>query len=109
MKSNPTNATPFERYQRFGNRILNFVTFLLFNIQCYDTQSGFRAMNRNSAEMIKITVNRYGVSSEIIGEIARNKLSLLEVPVRTIYNDKDQGTTVVDGIRILIDLILKKF
>ena len=95
--------------KKIGNYLLNKLTQLLYSINCTDTQSGFRALNRKAASLINIKLDRYGVASEIIGEIKKHNLRVLERPIDTIYLDKRKGTTALDGLKIFFDLLLRRF
>ncbi len=91
---------------RIGNFGLNIISWLLFGIYCTDTQSGLRAFNRAAAKKINITKRKMAVSSEIIAEIKRKKLRMVEVPINVRYPHQRQG--IVSGIRIIYRLILKR-
>lgn len=94
--------------KRIGNKSLNLITKILYGLRCTDTQSGYKAFSRHAASAIDIKVDRYGVCSEIIGEIKKRKLRVMEVPIDAINIEK-KGTTVMDGIEIAIDLVLRRF
>ncbi len=95
--------------RRFGIKILNLITYALFNIHTTDSQSGLRALSRKAASKIRITANRMEVSSEFFREIKKNKLRLKEVPIKTIYTDYSirKGQSTLNGFRIIMRLILR--
>lgn len=93
--------------KKIGNVLLNKITYLLYKINMTDTQSGFKAFNRDAANLIDITIDRYGFCSEVIGEIKKKKLRCVEIPIPTIYINKNKGTTMYDGFKIISDLILR--
>jgi glycosyltransferase involved in cell wall biosynthesis len=97
--------------RRIANRLANVITSVLFGIRTTDSQSGLRAFSRSAARRIRITANRYEALSEIIAEIHRHRLRLMEVPIRVIYTDyslsKGQGFGV--GLKTLFRLLLSKF
>ena len=41
----------------------------------------------------------------MIAAIGAKNLSYVTVPIKTIYNDKYKGTTVIDGIIIVLNLL----
>lgn len=104
FKENMAGA-PF--IKKIGNILLNKITFLFYGINIMDTQSGFKALTREAASLINISIDRYGFCSEIIGEIRKNNLRFVEISVPAIYLDKIKGTTTYDGIKILFDLVLR--
>ncbi len=99
---------PFVR--RVANRIGNAVTALLFGARVSDSQSGLRAFSRAAAEHIQIRTDRMEVSSEIIAEIFRHKLRLVEVPIQTVYStySLSKGQGFVMGLKTLGRLIVRR-
>jgi UDP-N-acetylglucosamine---dolichyl-phosphate N-acetylglucosaminyltransferase len=97
-------------YRKVAQLIGNITTFLLFGAWVTDSQSGFRGFSKKALEKIEIKTNRMEISSELIAEAHRNKLKLVEVPIKAIYTDyslsKGQGFFV--GIKTLIKLILRR-
>lgn len=97
-------------YRVVANMFGNLATLLLFGAWASDSQSGFRAFSAYALTQIQIVTNRMEVSSELIAEIKRHKLSLAEVPVKAIYTDyslsKGQSFTV--GLKTLVKLIIRR-
>lgn len=93
-------------FKKIGNGLLNLMVLTLYGVKCTDTQSGFRAFNKKAINSIKLTIDRYGFISELFPEVKLNKLQLKEVPIKTIYVDK-QGTTFIDGLKIALDLLTR--
>ena len=94
--------------RQVANRIANLVTWILFDIWTTDSQSGLRAFSRFAAERLRITSNNYDVSSEICGEIKRNQLRFVEIPIRPIYTDYSlsKGQGLLPGIKTFLRLLL---
>ena len=46
----------------------------------------------------------YEVETEIAVRIAKSKLSYVEVPISTMYHDKDYGFNLLDAGKILLKL-----
>ena len=97
-------------YRKVAQLIGNIATFVLFGAWVTDSQSGFRGFTRIALEKIEVKTNRMEISSELIAETHRNKLTLKEVPIKAIYTDyslsKGQGFFV--GIKTLIKLIVRR-
>jgi UDP-N-acetylglucosamine---dolichyl-phosphate N-acetylglucosaminyltransferase len=93
---------------RFGNWFINKVSEILFGIYISDTQSGFRAFKANIYEKIKWKSKGYSVESEIIANSGKHKLKFKEIIIDTIYNDKYKGTSVLDGINIVVKMFMIK-
>ena len=99
---------PFVR--RVANRIGNVVTAALFGAHVSDSQSGLRAFSRAAAEQIQIRTDRMEVSSEIVAEIFRHKLRLVEVPIKSVYTtySLSKGQSFVMGLKTLGRLIVRR-
>ena len=97
-------------YRVLQNFIGNIVTYALFGVWTTDSQSGLRAFSREAAQKIRIKTNRMEVSSEIIGEIRRNKLRFKEVPIKPIYTEYSlsKGQSLLVGIKTFLKLVLRR-
>jgi len=98
-------------HKKFGNYVMNIITSIFYGINVKDSQSGLRALSMNAAELMELHSRDYGISSEIIGEIKRKHLKLVEVPIETIYTDYSlsKGTDTKVGLKILAKLIRNIF
>ncbi|MFC1687622.1 glycosyltransferase family 2 protein [Patescibacteria group bacterium] len=91
---------------RFGNKFLSLVTSLLFKSYVTDTQSGYRAFRASVYPKIKWDSTGYAVETEMIINAAKHHLRTKEIDIQTVYHDSYKGTTILDGIRIFINMIL---
>jgi glycosyltransferase involved in cell wall biosynthesis len=93
--------------KKFGNMVMNIITGIFYGKFVEDSQSGLRAFNQSAGNLFTINARDYGVSSEIVGEVKRNDLQLMEVPITTIYTSYSQskGTNTWVGLKILAKLI----
>jgi len=97
----------------FDRQIMTFfsrwLTLFLFGVYCRDTQSGFRALNKETLQKIKIRTQRMEVSSEFFKEIKDKELRLKEVPIRVIYTpySRVKGQSNLNAFKVLIKLILR--
>ncbi len=90
---------------KFGNWSINMINSLLFGIKLRDTQSGYRAMTAKAYRKIRWKSTSYSVESEMVALAGKKNLKYKEIPIKTIYSDKYKGTTVIDGIRIVLNMI----
>ncbi|NOQ55541.1 MAG: glycosyltransferase [Nanohaloarchaea archaeon] len=103
--SRPQDKTmPFVK--KLGNEIIYQMSKFMFKIDVKDTQTGFRCFRANIYDKIIWKSSRYAVASEIVKNVGINKLKYKEVEVKTIYLDNYKGTTIIDGTKIIIDMIL---
>jgi glycosyltransferase involved in cell wall biosynthesis len=90
---------------RIGNKAIDFATKTFYGISIDDTQSGYRAFTAEAYKKIRWNARNYSVESEMIARAGRNKIKYSTIRISTIYGDKYKGTTVIDGIKIALNLI----
>lgn len=90
---------------RFGNWFISNVVRLLCKIELNDTQCGFRAFSREAYKKIRWEASDYSMESEMISRAGKQKLKYVQIPIETIYSDKYKGTTITDGIKIVLNMI----
>lgn len=93
---------PFIKF--LGNKILTNIINLLSGTHLSDTQSGFKAFTSAAYKKIAWQSQDYRIETEIIFNCGKHKLKYSQVPIQTIYKNIYKGTTVLDGIKILINL-----
>ena len=91
---------------RFGNRTISKIVTILFNMKLRDTQNGYRAFTANAYKKIRWKSGDYSMESEMIAKAGKHHLKYSEVPIETIYHDKYKGTTIIDGIKIVLNMIM---
>ena len=93
---------------RFGNGLINAFARLLFGVKIKDTQSGFRAMKKEAYQKIKWESKDYSMEMEMIARVGKYRITYKEIPIETIYHDKYKGTTIFDGMKIVVNMIAWK-
>jgi len=88
---------------RFGNWCIFKMTQVLFGMSITDTQCGYRALTKKAYEKVKWESSGYSVESEMIAKA--KGLKYATVSITTIYADKYKGTTIIDGIKIGLNMI----
>ena len=99
-------AMPF--ILKFGNQFINKTIKFLYGLEIKDSQCGYRAFTIKAYKKLRWKANDYSIESEMIAKIGKCKLSYKELPIETVYADKYKGTTVLDGIKIVFNLLLWK-
>mgnify|MGYP005838363771 CR=1 FL=1 len=94
---------------KFGNWFISNSTKIIQGINIKDTQSGFRCFTAEAYKKIRWQSTDYSMESEMISNVAKNKLKYSEIEIQTIYHDKFKGTTIFDGIKIFINILKFKF
>ncbi|HLC85654.1 MAG TPA: glycosyltransferase family 2 protein [Candidatus Nanoarchaeia archaeon] len=92
--------------KRFGNAVINKVTELLYRIKIDDTQTGFRAFTSNAYSKIRWRSSDYSMESEMIANAGKHHLKYAEIGIETITHDRYRGTTILDGIKIVANMVL---
>ena len=90
---------------RFGNWFISNVVKFLYKISINDTQCGFRAFSREAYKKIRWNSSNYSMESEMISRAGKQNLKYVQIPIETIYSDKYKGTTIIDGIKIVFNMI----
>jgi len=90
---------------RFGNWWINKSSQIINGIKIKDTQSGFRCMTSEAYKKIRWRSRNYSMESEMIANTAKHKLKFAEIPIETIYLDDFKGTTIIDGVKIFINML----
>jgi glycosyltransferase involved in cell wall biosynthesis len=88
-----------------GNWIINRITYLLYGIDIMDTQCGFRALSSAAYKQLRWKSSDYSMESEMISLIGKKRLKYSQVTVSTIYSDRYKGTTILDGIKIVMNMV----
>ena len=92
--------------RRMGNSFANYWTWLFFGIKVSDSQSGYRGMTRATAQKLPLQARGYEFCSETLGEAARLKFRLAEVPVTVIYTEysMSKGQSLITSIKTLVKI-----
>jgi glycosyltransferase involved in cell wall biosynthesis len=93
---------------RLGNIVLTKALQVLYRVRVDDTQSGYRAVRLTAFEKINWLSPRYAVETEMIVNTGKHHVPFTQVPITTIYHDKYKGTTIIDGIRIMLNMLAWK-
>lgn len=90
---------------RLGNWGLTRLFTLMFGATFGDTQCGLRAFTGDAYRKVDWLATDYAVETEMLVRAARARLRTVEVDIETIYHDAYKGTTMLDGVRILAQMI----
>ena len=60
-------------------------------------------------DKIKWDSSHYEVETEVLANAIMNKVKCVEAPISTIYQDHYKGTTIVDGIKIVLMMLKWRF
>lgn len=93
-------------YRKVGIKIITHVTNSSIKNKITDSQSGFRAYNKNVLKQIKPLDLGMGISTEILIKASSLGLSISEVPIEiTYFGDTSTHNPVSHGASVLITTI----
>jgi glycosyltransferase involved in cell wall biosynthesis len=98
-------------FRRLTLKLAILFTWVVSGIKLTDAHNGFRAITREALKLMQLNQDRMAYSSEVVDELVRLQIPLLEVPVTVRYT-----TTSIEGskqgkfpaLRIVKDLLLGK-
>jgi len=90
---------------KFGNWLISGIVNSLYKVKLNDTQCGFRAFTKETYKKIRWNASDYSMESEIIARVGKQRLKYVQIPIQTIYSDKYKGTTVIDGMKIVLSMV----
>ena len=93
---------------KLGNWFINKTINFLYGIKIKDSQCGYRAFTLKVYGKLRWKASDYSLESEMIAKIGKYKLSYREIPIEPIYSDKYKGTTIIDGVKIVFNLLFWK-
>ena len=93
---------------KFGNKFINQTLGLLHGIKVPDSQCGYRGFTINAYHQIKWDAADYYVETEMLIKAGKKNLKYTTIPIETIYSDKYKGTTVLDGVKIVMKMAVSK-
>jgi glycosyltransferase involved in cell wall biosynthesis len=95
------------KYRVFGMKVLDRFTRFAGAESNTDSQSGFRAYGERAINSIRISGTGMSVGSEILIQIAENKLKIADVPIDVRYDIEETSSQnpFVHGISVIYNLI----
>ena len=84
-----------------GNKSMSILINIMFGKYLADIPSGFKAFTKNAYKKLRWQSQGYEVEAEIAVRIAKEHLPFVEIPISTVYYDKEYGFNLLDGLRLL--------
>ena len=109
-KSALKGGMPF--YKFLGNIGLTFIQNLILNSKISEFHSGYRSFKVEALKKINFRdkANKYHFDTEIIIELLKNKLKILEISIPTHYgNEVSHLKSIPYGLNVLFTTIKSKF
>ena len=77
-----------------ANKLLTFMTNLLYNTILSDMETGYKVFKREVLEGIKIRANKFDFEPEFTAKILKRKARVYEVPISFNPRDYDEGKKI---------------
>ncbi len=77
-----------------GNKLLTFITNLLYNNMLTDMETGYKAFRAPILKSIKIRSNRFDFEPEITAKILKRRYRIYEVPIYYAGRDFEEGKKI---------------
>jgi glycosyltransferase involved in cell wall biosynthesis len=93
-------------YRQFFGRCFNWITRTVMGLPFKDTQCGFKAFKRSTAQVIfrLQTIERWGFDPEILFIARKLKYVIREVPVTWGHDERSRMSYLKDGMKMLQDM-----
>ena len=93
-------------YRRFFGRCFNWVTRKVIGLPFKDTQCGFKAFRRDTAQTIfrLQTIERWGFDPEILFIARKLKYTIVDVPVTWGHDERSRISYLKDGMKMLEEM-----
>ncbi len=90
---------------KFGNKAITKTLQTLYGVTVEDSQCGYRSFRADAYKHLRWEATDYYVETEMAIRAGKKKLKHTIIPIETIYADKYKGTTVFDGVGIVVKMI----
>ena len=105
-KGRQTHRQPL--YRQFFGRCFNAVVRMVMGLHFADTQCGFKAFTRASAQTIfqLQTIERWGFDPEILFIALKRGYTIVEVPVSWAHDARSRMSYLKDGMKMLEEIAI---
>jgi len=102
---------PIMFWHMVANRILTFITNLLYDNILSDMETGYKVFTRTAIEGINIKANRFDFEPEFTAKVLKKKCRIYEVPITFNPRDYSEGKKIgfLDALIALWTLIKYRF
>ena len=100
------NESKIPNYRKIGIKVITKVTNASLKKKLTDSQSGFRAYNKQALTQISPSEMGMGISTEILIKASNKGLRIAEIPITILYHDNaSTHNPVSHGTSVLISTI----
>ncbi|HQR36697.1 MAG TPA: glycosyltransferase family 2 protein [Blastocatellia bacterium] len=104
-------ARAFNFWHLLGNKMLTFVTNILYNATLTDMETCYKVFRADVVKNIQIKSNKFDFEPEITAKILKRKYKLYEMPISYYGRDFDEGKKITwkDGFGAIWALVKYRF
>ncbi|MBS1787336.1 MAG: glycosyltransferase family 2 protein [Acidobacteria bacterium] len=104
-------ARAFNFWHLLGNKMLTFVTNLLYNATLTDMETCYKVFRADVVKNMQIKSNKFDFEPEITAKILKRKYKLYEMPISYYGRDFDEGKKITwkDGFGAIWALVKYRF
>lgn len=104
-------ARAFNFWHYLGNKLLTFITNVLYNSILSDMETCYKVFRADVIKNIQIRSNRFDFEPEITAKVLRRKYKLYEMPISYYGRDFDEGKKITwrDGFAAIWALVKYRF
>ncbi|HTD50557.1 MAG TPA: glycosyltransferase family 2 protein, partial [Acidimicrobiia bacterium] len=94
-----------------GNRLLSFVTNVLYNTTLSDMETCYKLVSRDLLVDLRLRCRRFDIEPEITAKILKRRIRIYEVPISYMGREFDEGKKITwrDGFAALWTLAKFRF
>ncbi len=94
-----------------GNRVLSFITSLLFFTKITDMETCYKMFAREVIENINLQAKRFEIEPEITTKILKKGYKIVEIPISYTARTSEKGKKInwIDGIKAFLYLLKYRF
>ncbi len=104
-------ARAFNFWHLLGNKMLTFVTNILYNATLTDMETCYKVFRADVVKNMQIKSNKFDFEPEITAKILKRKYKLYEMPISYYGRDFDEGKKITwkDGFGAIWALVKYRF
>jgi len=96
-------------YMRWGNRLMTWVTNLLFGTHLKDMETCYKLVDRRIMQSLDLQSDGFEIEAEITAKLLRRGLRIREVPIHYEPRYEEKKLSPLDGIPTLWALVKYRF
>lgn len=106
-----SNYAVIPRIYLWGNKLLTFLTNLLYETKLTDMETGYKLLPSSFLKKVHLVGNRFEIEPEITAKLVKAKIPIVEVPIsyRSRSHLSGKKLTVRDAWGAVKTLLLNKF